>query len=113
MPTELLDGFDSDEPAREFIMEQDREIAEKSGRGPLAIKEISRVGAKKKVSRRHSMAQLTSSVTTPSFAVPGTGARVVVFDFLAGSETQRGTPQIVAVTKPPSRDKNDRRSFLR
>jgi hypothetical protein len=29
-------------------MEQDREIAEKSGRPPLAIKDISRVGAKKK-----------------------------------------------------------------
>jgi hypothetical protein len=29
-------------------MEQDREIAAKSGRAPLAIKSISRVGAKKK-----------------------------------------------------------------
>jgi hypothetical protein len=29
-------------------MEQDREIAEKSGRPPLAIKEIERAGAKKK-----------------------------------------------------------------
>ena len=33
---------------RGYIMEQDREIAEKSGRPTLAIKSISRVGAKKK-----------------------------------------------------------------
>jgi hypothetical protein len=47
VPAELLDG-DKDEPARGYIMEQDREIAEKSGRAPLEIKSISRVGAKKK-----------------------------------------------------------------
>jgi hypothetical protein len=47
VPSELLGGLDGDEPARGFIMEQDREIAEKSGRTPLAIKSISRVGAKK------------------------------------------------------------------
>jgi len=48
VPTELLGGLDGDEPARAFILEQDREIAEKSGRTPLEIKSISRVGAKKK-----------------------------------------------------------------
>ena len=48
VPAELLGGLDGDEPARAFILEQDREIAEKSGRGVLAIKSISRVGAKKK-----------------------------------------------------------------
>ena len=48
VPAELLGGLDGDEPARGFIMEQDRDIAEKSGRSPLAIKDISRVGAKKK-----------------------------------------------------------------
>ena len=48
VPAELLGGLDGDEPARGFIMEQDREIAEKSGRPPLAIKSLSRVGAKKK-----------------------------------------------------------------
>jgi len=48
VPAELLGGLDGDEPARGYIMEQDREIAEKSGRAPLAIKSISRVGAKKK-----------------------------------------------------------------
>jgi len=48
VPAEILGGLEKDEPARGFIMEQDREIAEKSGRTPLAIKSISRVGAKKK-----------------------------------------------------------------
>jgi hypothetical protein len=48
VPSELLGGLDGDEPARAFIHEQDREIAEKSGRPPLEIKEISRVGAKRK-----------------------------------------------------------------
>jgi hypothetical protein len=48
VPSELLGGLDGDEPARAFIMEQDREIAEKSGRPPLAIKNLDRVGAKKK-----------------------------------------------------------------
>ena len=46
VPAALLGGLDRDEPARAFIMEQDREIAEKSGRTPLAIKSIMRVGAK-------------------------------------------------------------------
>ena len=41
-----LGGLEKDEPARGFIIEQDREIAEKSGRAPLAIKSIVRVGAK-------------------------------------------------------------------
>jgi hypothetical protein len=48
VPAELLGGLDGDEPARAFIMEQDREIGEKAGRPALAIKSISRVGAKKK-----------------------------------------------------------------
>ena len=48
VPSELLGGLDGDEPARAFIHEQDREIAEKSGRPALEIKEISRVGVKKK-----------------------------------------------------------------
>jgi hypothetical protein len=48
VPAELLGGLAKDEPARGFIIEQDREIAEKSGRAPLAIKTIARVGAKPK-----------------------------------------------------------------
>lgn len=42
VPGELLGGLDGDEPARGFIMEQDREIGEKSGMPPLAIKTIKR-----------------------------------------------------------------------
>jgi len=48
VPAELVGGLDGDAPARGFIIEQDREIAEKSGRQPLAIKSLDRVGAKKK-----------------------------------------------------------------
>jgi hypothetical protein len=48
VPSELLGGLEGDEPARGYIMEQDREIADKSGRPPLAIKSLERVGAKKK-----------------------------------------------------------------
>jgi hypothetical protein len=48
VPAEILGGLEGDEPARGFIMEQDREIAEKSGKPPLQIKSLSRVGAKKK-----------------------------------------------------------------
>jgi len=46
VPAELLGGLDKDEPARGFIIEQDREIAAKSGRSPLPIKSLKRVGAK-------------------------------------------------------------------
>ncbi len=52
VPAEILGGLEKDAPARGFIMEQDRDIAEKSGRAPLAIKSLARVGAKpKKVMR--------------------------------------------------------------
>ena len=46
VPTELLGGLDGDEPARAYILAQDREIAEKSGRAPLKIVSARRVGAK-------------------------------------------------------------------
>jgi hypothetical protein len=52
VPAELLGGLEQDEPARGFIMEQDREIAEKSGRAPLKIQSIHRSGAKKKDKER-------------------------------------------------------------
>ena len=48
VPAELLGGLEKDAPALGFLIEQDREIAEKSGRPALKIKAISRVGAKKK-----------------------------------------------------------------
>jgi hypothetical protein len=42
VPAELLGGLDGDEPAKGFIMEQDREIAEKSRVPPMPIKSIKR-----------------------------------------------------------------------
>ena len=50
VPAALLGGLEKDEPALGYLIEQDREIAEKSGRPVLAIKSIGRTGAKKKVS---------------------------------------------------------------
>ena len=47
VPADLLGGLEKDESARGFIIEQDREIAEKSGRPPLRIKSIRRAGSKK------------------------------------------------------------------
>ena len=46
VPSELLGGLDKDEPARGYIIEQDREIAEKSGRSTMRIKAIRRAGTK-------------------------------------------------------------------
>lgn len=43
VPAEMLGGIDGDEPARELIAEQDREISEKSGQPPLTIERIVRV----------------------------------------------------------------------
>jgi hypothetical protein len=43
VPAELLGGIDGDEPARQLIAEQDREISEKSGMPPLVIKQVIRV----------------------------------------------------------------------
>jgi hypothetical protein len=51
VPRELIGGFEGDKPAHGFLIEQDRDIAEKSGRAPLKIKSISRAGAKKKEKR--------------------------------------------------------------
>lgn len=44
VPSEILGGLDGDEPARAFIMDQDRAISEKSGLPPLDIKSIKRSG---------------------------------------------------------------------
>lgn len=51
VPSELLGGLEKDEPARGFIIEQDREIAEKSGRQPLLIKSIRRALIKRIANR--------------------------------------------------------------
>lgn len=48
VPRALTGGLDGDKPAHGFLIEQDREIAEKSGQPPGKIKSISRSGAKKK-----------------------------------------------------------------
>jgi len=47
VPAELLGGPEKDEPARGYIIEQDREIADKSGRSALAIKSIRRASTKR------------------------------------------------------------------
>lgn len=44
VPAEILGGLDGDDPARGFIMDQDRAIGEKSGLPPLPIKSIKRSG---------------------------------------------------------------------
>jgi hypothetical protein len=48
VPRELLGGLDGDAPARTVIMDQDREIAEKSGSPRSPIKSLHRSGAKVK-----------------------------------------------------------------
>lgn len=56
VPTALLGGLeDDDKAARGFLIEQDREIAERSGRAPLQIKSISRAGDKKKKDKSERM----------------------------------------------------------
>jgi hypothetical protein len=47
VPSEILGGLDGDAPARAVIEEQDRQIAEKSGKSPLAVKSMYRTGAKR------------------------------------------------------------------
>jgi hypothetical protein len=42
VPKDILDGMDGDEPARDVIEAQDREIAERSGRPMAAIKAVRR-----------------------------------------------------------------------
>ena len=42
VPSDILGGLDGDAPARAVIEEQDRVIAEKSGKPALAVKSISR-----------------------------------------------------------------------
>jgi len=48
VPRALTGGIDGDKPAHGFLIEQDRAIAEKSGKPPLKIKRITRSGAKVK-----------------------------------------------------------------
>lgn len=48
VPAEILGGLDGDEPARKVIEEQDNEIAKASGKPPLPIAQLLRVGGKRK-----------------------------------------------------------------
>jgi hypothetical protein len=48
VPADILGGLDGDAPARAFLAAQDREIGEKSGMTPLAIKTLWRSGEKPK-----------------------------------------------------------------
>jgi hypothetical protein len=52
VPTALLGGLDGDEPARDAIIEQDRAIAERSGKPPLEIATITRSGVVEKPPRK-------------------------------------------------------------
>jgi hypothetical protein len=46
VPAADLGGFDGDAPALTFIMDQDRRIAELSGKAPRPIEKLVRSGAK-------------------------------------------------------------------
>ena len=48
VPRTLTGGLDGDKPAHGFLIEQDRDIAEKSGRAASKITSITRSSAKKK-----------------------------------------------------------------
>ncbi len=47
VPSDILGGLEGDAPARDYIEQQDRDIAEKSGNAPLAVKVIWRSGTKR------------------------------------------------------------------
>ncbi len=48
VPGEILGGLDGDAPAREALEEQERKIAEASGKPPRKIVAVKRSGAKEK-----------------------------------------------------------------
>ncbi|GEP01607.1 hypothetical protein GCM10007887_41680 [Methylobacterium haplocladii] len=48
IPMEILGGLDGDEPARTMIEEQEAEIAEKAGRPPRVIQNLSRTPARER-----------------------------------------------------------------
>jgi len=48
VPRTLTGGLDGDKPAHDFLIEQDRDIAEKSGKPQAKIKSINRSGENKK-----------------------------------------------------------------
>jgi hypothetical protein len=52
VPRALTGSVDGDKPAHGFLIEQDREIAEKSGRPPAKIESIARSDAKEKKNKK-------------------------------------------------------------
>jgi hypothetical protein len=48
VPAAELGGLDGDDPALTFIMDQDRKIADLSGKAPRRIKSLARTSAKKR-----------------------------------------------------------------
>ncbi len=48
VPAALLGGLDGDDPALTFLMDQDRKIAELSGKAPRAVKKVARTSAKRR-----------------------------------------------------------------
>lgn len=48
IPAEILGGLDGDQPARDLLEEQERKIAEASGKPPRIISAVKRSGAKEK-----------------------------------------------------------------
>lgn len=48
VPAADLDGLDGDAPALTYIMDQDRKIAELSGKAPRQIKKLERTPTKKR-----------------------------------------------------------------
>ena len=84
VPRALLGGIDGDKPAHGFLVEQDREIAEKSGR-PMAKSRTSRARARRRRSRTTPSAGLFSVVPAtrlrsrgelrPGLTPPKRGAR--------------------------------------
>src|ERR1700756_1983534 len=86
VPSGILGGPDGDAPARAVIEEQDRLIAEKSGKPALAVKSIRRSGGKKAepgAPPRASEATGRPRTITPH---PGSSARKD-FLFRSGNET--------------------------
>lgn len=48
VPRALVGGYEGEKPVHGFLIEQDRDIAEKSGKAPMKIKAIVRSDAKNK-----------------------------------------------------------------
>ncbi len=70
VPRALIGGIDGDKPAHGFLIEQDREIAEKSGRPPVPDQKHHPLGREEEIARD---GRLTSRLTLR--AAPGPDQR--------------------------------------